>query len=133
MELEYMTTTDLTFITNEEQRNLKSRFQALIKDTRLFDCLVGYFYTSGFHAIYQSLENTDKIRILIGIGTSRQIYELLTEARNDQQQALQFSHAETKQVYEKLVEQELENSEDKREVEEGVAKFIEWIKTINWK
>ncbi|MFQ5675334.1 MAG: helicase-related protein, partial [bacterium] len=41
---------------------------------------------------------------------------------------LQFSHAETKQAYEGLVEQEMENSEDKREVEEGVAKFIDWIK-----
>lgn len=128
-----MTNTDLTFITNEEQRNLKSRFQALIKDTRLFDCLVGYFYTSGFHAIYKSLENTEKIRILIGIGTSRQTYELLTEVRNDQQQSLQFSHAETKQAYERLVEQEMENSEDKQEVEEGVAKFIDGLRTINWK
>lgn len=128
MEIEYMTSTDLTFITNEEQRNLKSRFQALIQDTKLFDCLVGYFYTSGFHAIYKSLENTEKIRILIGIGTSGQTYELLTEARNDQQTALQFSHAETKRAYEKLVEQEMENSEDKWEVEEGVVKFIEWIK-----
>mgnify|MGYP000266678859 CR=1 FL=1 len=135
-----MTNTDLTFITNEEQRNLKLRFQALIKDTKLFDCLVGYFYTSGFHAIYKSLENTEKIRILIGISTSKQIFNLMTEARNNQQQALpacaatldaagrQFSHAETKQAYEGLVEQEMENSEDKREVEEGVAKFIEWIK-----
>jgi len=120
--------TDLTFITNEEQKNLKSRFQALINDTKLFDCLVGYFYTSGFHAIYKSLENTGKIRILIGISTSRQTYELMTEARNDQQQALQFSHAETKQAYAGLVEQEMENSEDKRDVEEGVARFIEWIK-----
>lgn len=123
-----MTNTDLTFITNEEQRNLKSRFQALIKDTRFFDCLVGYFYTSGFNAIYKSLENTEKIRILIGISTNRQTYELITEAKNSQQQALQFSHAETKQAYEELVEQEMEDSEDKREVEEGVAKFIEWIK-----
>ena len=134
--------TDLTFITNEEQKNLKSRFQALIKDTKLFDCLVGYFYTSGFHAIYKSLENTEKIRILIGISTSKQTYELLSEANNDNQQelpfphtetnkekqkALQFTHEEQKQEYEELVEQEMENSEDKREVEEGVVKFIEWI------
>jgi len=127
METKNMSHTDLTFITNEEEKNLKSRFQALIKDTKLFDCLVGYFYTSGFHAIYKSLENTEKIRILIGISTSKQTYELLTEAKNYQQQALQFSHAETKQAYEGLVEQEMEESEDKYEVEEGVAKFIEWI------
>ena len=118
---------DLTFITNEKGQNLLERFKVLIEDAELFDVLVGYFYTSGFHAIHDSLENTDKIRILIGISTSRQTYDLMTEANNNRQQALQFSHAETKQAYEGLVEQEMENSEDKREVEEGVVKFIEWI------
>jgi hypothetical protein len=66
--------TDLTFITNEKDQNLKERFEVLIKDTKLFDCLVGYFYTSGFHAIYKSLDKTERIRILIGISTSRQTY-----------------------------------------------------------
>jgi hypothetical protein len=68
---------DLTFITNENNQNLKERFEDLIKDTRFFDCLVGYFYTSGFYAIYKSLEKTEKIRILIGIGTNRQVIEAL--------------------------------------------------------
>ena len=52
---------DLTFITNEEDKNLLERFKVLIKDTRFFDVLVGYFYTSGFHAIYKLLENTEKL------------------------------------------------------------------------
>jgi len=63
---------DLSFITNEKKQSLKKRFEVLIKDTSFFDCLVGYFYSSGFHAIYRSLENTEKIRILIGISTNRQ-------------------------------------------------------------
>jgi len=46
---------DLTFITNEKGRNLLERFKVLIKDTDFFDVLVGYFYTSGFHALYRSL------------------------------------------------------------------------------
>jgi len=69
--------TDLTFITNEKNQNLKERFEVLIKDTKFFDCLVGFFYTSGFHAIYKSLEGTERIRILIGISTSRQTIDLL--------------------------------------------------------
>lgn len=120
---------DLTFITNEENQNLKQRFEVLIRDTKLFDCLVGYFYTSGFHAIYKSLENTTKIRILIGINTSRQVYDLLDTASEEVQQSLQFSHAETKKEIEGLVEKELEDSEDKQEVEAGVIKFIEWLRT----
>ncbi|MDO8746803.1 MAG: hypothetical protein Q7J70_03960, partial [Thermodesulfovibrionales bacterium] len=104
--------TDLTFITNEHSQNLKKRFEVLIKDTKLFDCLVGYFFTSGFHAIYRSLENTDKIRILIGISTNRQTYDLLKTAVQDNQQSLQFSHSETKLAIEGLVEKEMEDSED---------------------
>jgi HKD family nuclease len=64
--------TDLTFITNEENQTLKDRFNVLIKDARFFDVLVGYFFTSGFYAIYKSLENTEKIIILVGISTDKQ-------------------------------------------------------------
>lgn len=118
---------DLTFITNEDNQNLKNRFEVLIKDTKLFDCLVGYFYTSGFHAIYKSLNKTEKIRILIGISTNKQTYDLLKTASHENQQLLQFSHSETKQAIEGLVEKEMEDSEDNRKVEDGVVKFIEWI------
>jgi superfamily II DNA or RNA helicase len=118
---------DLTFVTNEENQSLKDRFEVLIKDTSFFDCLVGYFYSSGFHAIYHSLENTEKIRILIGISTSRQTFELLENANKPKQQQINFSHAETKQEVEVLVQKEIENSEDNRNVEEGVNKFIEWV------
>jgi superfamily II DNA or RNA helicase len=121
--------TDLSFITNEEDQSLKDRFEILIKDTSFFDCLVGYFYSSGFHAIYQSLENTEKIRILIGISTSRQTFELLENANKPKQRQIDFSHAEAKQEVEDLVQKEMEDSEDNRKVEEGVYKFIEWIRS----
>lgn len=119
---------DLTFITNEGQQNLYLRFNELIKDTKFFDCLVGYFYSSGFYTLYKSLENTERIRILIGIGTDIETFQKIVESQKTEQQQLIFSHAETKKIYETMLEQEMENSEDKREVEEGVDKFIEWIK-----
>ena len=120
--------TDLSFITNEKNQSLKDRFEVLIKDTSLFDCLVGYFYTSGFHALYKSLGKTDKIRILIGISTNRQTYDLLDKASKTKQKVIEFSHAEAKEEVEKLIEQELADSEDNRKVEEGVNKFIEWVR-----
>ena len=120
--------TDLSFITNEENQSLKERFEVLIKDTLFFDCLVGYFYSSGFHAIYPSLKNTEKIRILIGISTSRQTFELLEKANKPTQQTFDFSHAEAKQEVGNLVQKEMTDSEDNRNVEEGVHKFIEWIR-----
>jgi superfamily II DNA or RNA helicase len=121
-------TTDLSFITNEKNKSLKDRFEVLIKDTAFFDCLVGYFYTSGFHALYRALEKTEKIRILIGISTNRQTYDLLDKAGKQKQQVIEFSHAETKEEVEKQIEQELADSEDNRKVEEGVNKFIEWVR-----
>ncbi|RKY88059.1 helicase [candidate division KSB1 bacterium] len=120
---------DLTFITNEPDHTLKERFEVLIKDSRFFDCLVGYFYTGGFYSIYKSLEKTEKIRILIGIGTTEETYNLLRVASGGAQRSLQFSHAETREKIVNMVEREMEDSEDNQKVEEGVYKFIEWIKS----
>jgi len=119
--------TDLTFITNEPGHTLKERFEALIKDSRLFDCLVGYFYTSGFYSIYKSLEKTEKIRILVGVSTSRETYDLIKSALNENKEIL--SHAETIEAFENLTKEEMEDSEDSQKVEEGVYKFMEWIKS----
>ena len=122
-------TTDLTFITNEENQTLKDRFKVLIKDARFFDALVGYFYTSGFSALYPALKNTEKIRILIGIGTNRQTYDWISTARKEEQLERAFSHAETKKQFEKAVVEELEDSEDSSDVEKSIATFIAWIKS----
>ncbi len=120
--------TDLTFITNENNRNLLERFKVLIKDTKFFDVLVGYFYTSGFHALYKSIENTEKIRILIGISTNLQTLDLIQQSKTPTQYDLRFSHAEVKEEFSGRVASEMEDSEDSSHVEEGVAKFLEWLR-----
>ena len=119
-----MSSTDQTFITNEAGQTLAERFGVLIRNTRAFDVLVGYFYTSGFYKIYESLESAEKIRILVGISTDKKAADMLARAR---QQELQFSHAEIGEKFAEKVIGEMESSEDTREVEEGVAKFIEWL------
>lgn len=53
---------------------------------------------------------------------------MLKEANKHRQQTFDFSHAETKQEVENLVQKEMEDSDDNRTVEEGVHKFIEWIR-----
>lgn len=119
--------TDLTFFTNEPNATLLKRFQRTLEsNTRFFDCLVGYFYTSGFYAIYPSLEKTEKIRVLIGLKTNRETLELIEQA---QQQEFTFSHAETKDEFSNVVTSEMEEAEDNATVEEGVKIFIEWLKT----
>ncbi len=120
--------TDLTFITNEPGHTLLDRFKVLIKDAEFFDVLVGYFYSSGFKAVYPSLENTKKIRILIGISTSKQTFDMMGKAREPVQQVLSFSHAEAKEEYGDLVVQELDNTENESDTDESIRKFIEWIR-----
>ncbi len=115
---------DLTFITNENRQSLLERFKVLIKDTECFDVLVGYFYTSGFHALYQALEKTRKIRILIGISTNKSTLDFIKQARRTE---LQFSHAETKEHFSELLVDEMTRAEDSRHVEEGVVTFLEWL------
>ncbi len=121
-------TSDLTFITNEQNKRLLDRFRVLIKDTRLFDVLVGYFYTSGFHTLYKSLESTEKIRILIGISTNKKVYTLIQKSNIETQSNLQLSHTEVKQEFENSITEEMEQSEDSATVDEGISKFIEWLK-----
>ncbi|MCG2689352.1 phospholipase D-like domain-containing protein [Candidatus Parcubacteria bacterium] len=121
--------TDLTFITNEKNENLSERFKVLIKDTKFFDVLVGYFYTSGFYAIYKSLENTEKLRILIGISTNRDTYNLIQKSYIPVQESLQFSHAEAKEKFSDTLVEEMGTSEDNYDTEEGVNKFLEWLKS----
>ena len=122
-QMKNITGTDTTFITNEGEKSLRDRFRVLIRDTRFFDALVGYFYTSGFYTIYESLENTEKIRILIGIGTSKQSFDLIQQSQSPVQGTFQFSHAEAKEEFTNAVTHEMEASEDSRNVEEGVKKF----------
>ena len=112
--------TDLTFITNENNNNLKDRFTELIKDTRFFDVLVGYFYTSGFYAIYPQLEKTEKIRILIGISTNAQTFNLLEKVK---------SHKAINDEVSENIKVEMEDSDNSYEVESGVHKFLDWLKS----
>lgn len=119
---------DLTFFTNEAGRTLLDRFKiSLENNTEFFDVLVGYFRTSGFYKIYDSLEKVDKIRILVGISADNQVIELIDSARTEQLK-LQFSSKEIKDQFQTLIHHEYENSDDSFEVEQGARKFIEFIK-----
>jgi ERCC4-related helicase len=120
---------DLTFITNEPERTLLDRFSVLIKDTEYFDVLVGYFFSSGFYALHKSLETTKKIRILIGISTNKQVFDFLQQSGAYEQQTFQYSHAEIKEKFSEGVEDEMSVSQDNSEVEEGVNKFLKWLRT----
>jgi superfamily II DNA or RNA helicase len=120
---------DLTFITNEAGHSLRDRFGTLLgHDTRFFDCLVGYFFISGFHKLHSALTNTEKIRILIGIKTDGKTVELIQTAK-EQQEFILESHAQVRERVPGEILAELQKSADSSEIENGVRKFVEWIKS----
>lgn len=120
---------DLTFITNEPGRSLRDRFGALLRrDTQYFDCLVGYFFISGFYRLYPFLENVERIRILVGLQTDRKAHELIEKAK-EQARLPEFSHASVQEQISTDMLDELERSADSLEIERGVNKFVEWIRS----
>ena len=121
--------TDLTFFTNKEGQNLLDRFKATLTDTRLFDVLVGYFRSSGFYQLYQSIEAIEKTRILIGLGVDEESYRAINEFRY--QTVIDFeSHSNAKKQFQMNLIEEIEDSrENDQLLETGIRKFIGFLKT----
>ena len=115
---------DTSFFTNENDNTLVDRFNVLLKDTEFFDCLVGYFYVSGFYKLQKSLKNTEKVRILVGMGIDSQTFELIEDSRKST-----ISTAEFKNKINKDLINEMDNSENSFNVEKGAYQFIEWLKS----
>ena len=115
---------DTSFFTNELDNTLVDRFNVLLKDTEFFDCLVGYFYVSGFYKLQKSLKTTDKIRILVGMGIDSQTFELIENSKKSN-----ISIAEFKKKMNNDLITEMDNSENNLSVEKGVYQFIEWLKS----
>jgi len=118
---------DLTFFTNEDGQKLEDRFKSTLKDVQYFDILVGYFRTSGFYRLYTDFENIEKIRILVGLNADKKAVEIIQSA---QQQTFDYeSHSNTKKIHSEKIAQEMYEAEDKYEIEVGVKKFIEYIRS----
>lgn len=116
---------DLTFFTNEDGKSLSDRFKKIIKNnTQFFDVLVGYFRTSGFYELYETLEDVEKIRILVGINVDEETLILNNIAQNGK---IYISPKEIKKFTNNSIQKELEDSPDTFEVDLGVKKFIEYI------
>jgi len=121
-------TTDLTFFTNEPNAALVDRFKRTLSAVEFFDVLVGYFRTSGFHQLADSLEGVEKIRILVGLNVDRTTVELIDTVRL--QTDLDFnSHKHTREASMEAVIAEVDASSDDYNTEFGIGKFIEYLTT----
>lgn len=113
---------DTSFIMNKDENTLAKRFETLLPLTEKFDCLVGYFYVSGFHKLQESLEKCENIRILVGMGIDSQTFKLIED-----HEVTNISTAEYKDQMKKELITEMNNSEDSLKVEEGVKQFVGWL------
>ena len=120
---------DLTFFTNEPERDLYSRFSKILNShTQFFDILVGYFRTSGFFNLYPSMQGIDKIRVLVGLNVDKRTIDILNQAEKELTLET-LSYKEAKEAFETVVEGEFNESEDSSQVEKGVHAFIDWLKS----
>ncbi|MDP2672990.1 MAG: helicase-related protein [Nanoarchaeota archaeon] len=114
------------FITNEKGDTLYSRLDSLIKNTKAFDCLVGYFFSSGFYRLCDYLKSPEKVRILIGLNTDKGVAELIKKAGSQNN----LSDLQVKEVYdENLIEDFNNHAPETKKIEDASDLFIEWIKS----
>lgn len=126
-----MSHTDLKFFTNEPERDLYSRFAAILKsNTQFFDILVGYFRSSGFFKMYESLDSVEKIRVLVGLNVDRFTVKIIDRAsKSRDEQFASISISDGKDIVSDEVEREFEESPNTAEVEKGVRIFLDWLKS----
>lgn len=124
-----MTHNDLTFFTNEPERDLYSRFNKILKsNTQFFDILVGYFRTSGFFKMYEAMESVEKIRILVGLNVDKYTVKIIDKA-NAEVTYTAPTTKEAKESFSENIENEFNKSKTTAEIEQGVRTFIEWLKS----
>ena len=119
---------DLTFFTNEPDRDLYSRFSKILQsNTQFFDILVGYFRTSGFFKMYDAMKDVEKIRILVGLNVDRYTVKIIDKANNEVAFE-KMTTKEAKEAFDNDIVTEFEKSETTSQIEQGVRTFVEWLK-----
>ena len=124
-----MKSTDNKFFTNEPERDLYSRFSTVLQsNTQFFDVLVGYFRTSGFFKLYDSMKSVEKIRILVGLSVDNYTVKIIDRAKQEIK-VISIPTAESKELFADSIVDEFTKSEDTEETEKGVRIFIDWLKS----
>jgi len=120
--------TPTKFLTNQGENTLSKRLEKILLRTQDFDCLVGYFFISGFFRLYPALESVKKVRILIGLRNEQVVHGLIQIAKDGSRESTP-STAEVKATIGGMMRKELVQAEDTLAIETGIRKFIEWIRS----
>ncbi|MBT4135952.1 helicase [archaeon] len=111
-----------SFITNQEENKLSPILTEQLSSSKEFDCLVAYLYKSGFYKIHDYLENVEEIKILTGIAMDDKFYDEIKSIN-------ELTEKEIKKEHKKQTLKDIDSAEFKLDVEEGVNKLKNWIKS----
>ena len=115
------------FITNEAGKALKERLIELIEGGDELKFLVGFFYFSGLHELYEGLKNnpTVNLKVLVGMNVDKLNYNLVEYADDDQT----ASNNQKLDKYFKDLQQSLTSEDfDTSTFYEQVSFFVDLIK-----
>lgn len=114
------------FFTNEKENTLLEKIEGVFKYRKVhfFDALVGYFRASGYFRIRKFIQQTPKIRILVGINVDK-----LTYQANRQGLLFNPSEEKTQEEFFDEIKRNIQEAKYDKEVEDGMYQFIEDIMT----
>lgn len=118
--------TDLSIFTNKNEDGIKlfDRLNMILTNSEYFDVLVGYFRITGFYLLKEKLSNVKEIRILIGLETDNKVIDHVT------MDVFEMSGSNATVKIKEKVKMEFNNSKnDNLDMENGIIKFCEWIKS----
>lgn len=107
------------FITNEEGHHLSTKLNNVLKKSNKFDCLVGYFYISGYYMLEEELDKMEHIRILVGMGVDSRTFDALEKNKKEK-----IASEEVINVTKSNLSKEMVKSDDTLDVERGVKNFL---------
>jgi superfamily II DNA or RNA helicase/HKD family nuclease len=120
MENKFMSTTK--FFTNEGSNTLLAKFEGIVKHLNIyyFDALVGYFRASGYFHTRPMIENVKQVRILVGIDV-----DTLSQKYHTKGLELRFSAEDVRANFEKRIEEDIQKSDYRFDVEKGMLQFVQ--------
>ena len=114
---------NVKFFTNNGNNTLYNKLKGIFENNphiNCFDVLSGYFNISGYYRVRQLLDNTDTVRILVGIG--------ITGFKNDAEaQGVLLNAVGDKEVQEEIETKaikDVNNADYNRDSDEGIMQLI---------
>lgn len=112
------------FFTNEKENTLLEKIEGVFKYKKVhfFDALVGYFRASGYFRIRKFIQQTPRIRILVGINVDK-----LTYLANQQGLLFNPNSEQSQEEFFNDIKKNIQEAKYDKEVEDGMYQFIEDI------